>query len=174
MADYIFCMRKKNNPRIDVRICQKKCPFKDECPEFLDYQRNSTDQSSILNSRLIISPLLNPMASKNWRRPYSRQFTPLECSLGNTGMVLKYYQLFHTGHNVQSEISNGVYKGAYCIDVYLFHIIEHFFHLHPGHTINRPNNELLHRNISPFGQRIIPINRDERLPLFYYVIYKRC
>lgn len=74
MADYIFCMRKKNNPRIDVRICQKKCPFKDECPEFLDYQRNSIDQSSILNSRLIVSPLLNPMASKNWRKPQSRQF----------------------------------------------------------------------------------------------------
>jgi len=65
MADYIFCLRKKNNPRIDVRICQKKCLFKDECPEFLDYQRSSTDQSSILNSRLIISPLLNPIASKN-------------------------------------------------------------------------------------------------------------
>lgn len=94
MADYIFCMRKKNNPRIDVRICQKKCPFKDECPEFLDYQRNSTDQSSILDSRSIISPLLNTMASKNWRRPYSREFTPLECSLGNTVMVLKYYHFF--------------------------------------------------------------------------------
>jgi len=64
MADYIFCMRKKNNPRIDVRICQKKCPFKDECPEFLEYQNKFTDQSSILNSGLIISPLLNSMASK--------------------------------------------------------------------------------------------------------------
>ncbi len=65
MGDYVFCTRKKNNPRIDVRICQAKCPLKDECPEFLAYQKRSIAQSSILNSRLIISPLLNPMASKN-------------------------------------------------------------------------------------------------------------
>ena len=65
MADYIYCTRKKNNPRIDVRICQQKCSFRDNCPEFIAYQKASEDQSSILNSRLIMSPLLNPMASKN-------------------------------------------------------------------------------------------------------------
>jgi hypothetical protein len=65
MADYIFCLRKKSNPRIDIRICQERCRFKDRCAEFLDYQKRSSDQSSILNSRLIISPLLNPMPSKN-------------------------------------------------------------------------------------------------------------
>jgi len=65
MADYIYCTRKKNNPRIDVRICQAKCAFKDACEEFLAYQEGSSNQSPILNSRLIMSPLLNPMASKN-------------------------------------------------------------------------------------------------------------
>ena len=65
MADYLFCTRKKNNPRINVRICKEKCPLKDRCPEFLAYQERSGNQSSILNSRLIISPLLNPMASEN-------------------------------------------------------------------------------------------------------------
>lgn len=65
MADYLFCLRKKNNPRIDVRICQKKCPFKDECSEFLAYQKRPANQSPILDSRLIISPALNPMAAKN-------------------------------------------------------------------------------------------------------------
>jgi hypothetical protein len=65
MADYIFCMKKKNTPRIDVRICEKKCPYKEECQEYLAYQNSADDQSSILNSRLIMSPLLNPMASKN-------------------------------------------------------------------------------------------------------------
>ncbi len=65
MADYLFCLRKKNNPRIDVRICQEKCPYKNACPEFLAYEKGPNTQPSILNSRLIISPLLNPMASKN-------------------------------------------------------------------------------------------------------------
>jgi hypothetical protein len=65
MADYIFCTKKKNAPRIDVRICEKKCPYKEECQEYLAYQHSSDNQSPILNSRLIMSPLLNPMASKN-------------------------------------------------------------------------------------------------------------
>jgi hypothetical protein len=65
MADYIYCLRKKNNPRIDVRICEAKCPFKEECPEFIAYQERSGRQSAILNSGLIMSPLLNTMESKN-------------------------------------------------------------------------------------------------------------
>lgn len=65
MADYLFCTKKKNTPRIDVRICQKKCPYKEECQGYLAYQESTDNQSSILNSRLIMSPLLNPMASKN-------------------------------------------------------------------------------------------------------------
>jgi hypothetical protein len=65
MADYIYCLKKKNNPRIDVRICEAKCSFKEECPEFIAYQERSASQSAILNSGLIVSPLLNPVASKN-------------------------------------------------------------------------------------------------------------
>ena len=65
MADYIYCLKKKNNPRIDVRICEAKCHFKEECPEFTAYQERSASQSEILNSGLIMSPLLNPMASKS-------------------------------------------------------------------------------------------------------------
>ena len=65
MATYIFCTKKKNTPRIDVRICEKKCPFKEECQEYLEYQHNIDDQSSIVNTGLIMSPLLNPAASKH-------------------------------------------------------------------------------------------------------------
>jgi hypothetical protein len=65
MSDYIFCTRKKNNPRINVRVCQKKCIFRDDCKEFLAHKATVEDQSSIFNPRLIMSPLLNPMASKN-------------------------------------------------------------------------------------------------------------
>ena len=52
MADYIFCLKKKNNPRIDVRICEKKCELKESCPEFIAYQRKIDDKPSIINSGL--------------------------------------------------------------------------------------------------------------------------
>jgi len=65
MADYLFCVRKKNNARIDVRICREKCPFKDRCAEFLAYQERFSNQSSILDSRLMTPTLSDPMASEN-------------------------------------------------------------------------------------------------------------
>jgi hypothetical protein len=34
MADYIVCRKKRNNPRMDVRICEKRCPLKEECEDF--------------------------------------------------------------------------------------------------------------------------------------------
>jgi len=64
MADYIFCTRKKNNPRIDVRICEKKCPYKNECQEYSAYKQRKDDQASILNSKIIVPPLVHAAASK--------------------------------------------------------------------------------------------------------------
>lgn len=69
MADYIFCLKKKNNPRIDVRICQKKCPYKDHCPEFLEYDERTNTQSHVLDPRPIMPPLVSLMASKSPTRP---------------------------------------------------------------------------------------------------------
>ncbi len=63
MADYIFCMRKKSNPRIDVRICQEKCPFKDNCPEYLAYKKLCTE--TVMSSKLGESPLLNTATSES-------------------------------------------------------------------------------------------------------------
>ena len=34
MSEYIVCQKKRNNPRMNVRICRKKCELKDECPEY--------------------------------------------------------------------------------------------------------------------------------------------
>jgi hypothetical protein len=65
MADYLFCPRKKSTPRIDVRICQNKCPYKEECKEYLAYRRCSEEQSSVMDSRLIMPPFLQPMATEN-------------------------------------------------------------------------------------------------------------
>ena len=34
MSYYIVCQKKRNNPRMDIRICNKKCDIKDECAEY--------------------------------------------------------------------------------------------------------------------------------------------
>ena len=34
MSYYIVCQKKRNNPRMDIRICSKKCDIKDECAEY--------------------------------------------------------------------------------------------------------------------------------------------
>jgi hypothetical protein len=39
MSYYIVCQKKKNNPRMDVRICQKKCDLKHDCPEYISHVR---------------------------------------------------------------------------------------------------------------------------------------
>jgi hypothetical protein len=31
---YIVCDKKKNNPRVSIKTCQKKCAFRDECLAF--------------------------------------------------------------------------------------------------------------------------------------------
>ena len=35
MSFYIVCQKKRNNPRMDIRICGKKCDMKGECPEYM-------------------------------------------------------------------------------------------------------------------------------------------
>jgi hypothetical protein len=39
MPDYIVCQKKRNNPRMDVRICERRCPDKGECKEYLAHDR---------------------------------------------------------------------------------------------------------------------------------------
>jgi hypothetical protein len=34
MADYIVCQKKRNSPRLSIRICLEKCPDKDKCTEY--------------------------------------------------------------------------------------------------------------------------------------------
>jgi hypothetical protein len=35
MTDYIVCQRKRNNPRMNIRVCQHKCPDKETCEAFV-------------------------------------------------------------------------------------------------------------------------------------------
>lgn len=37
MPHYIVCQKKRNNPRMDIRICQKKCDLKNDCKEYLAF-----------------------------------------------------------------------------------------------------------------------------------------
>jgi hypothetical protein len=39
MPDYIVCQKKRNNPRMDVRICEHRCSEKGECKEYLAHNR---------------------------------------------------------------------------------------------------------------------------------------
>jgi hypothetical protein len=39
MPDYIVCQKKRNNPRMDVRICERRCQENGECKEYLAYHR---------------------------------------------------------------------------------------------------------------------------------------
>lgn len=35
MTEYIVCQRKRNNPRMDVRVCRYKCPDKEACEAYV-------------------------------------------------------------------------------------------------------------------------------------------
>ena len=47
MTEYIVCNRKRNSPRLNVRICKEKCPFRDDCKEYLAYQKVSTEPRQV-------------------------------------------------------------------------------------------------------------------------------
>ena len=45
MSFYIVCQKKRSNPRMDIRICQKKCDLKDDCREYMAVYQ-SLDQNN--------------------------------------------------------------------------------------------------------------------------------
>ena len=47
MSFYIVCQKKRNNPRMDVRICQKKCALKDDCKEYISFYRVASQNKDI-------------------------------------------------------------------------------------------------------------------------------
>jgi len=47
MSEYIVCLRKRNSPRLSIRICKEKCPFKDKCKEYLAYQEMSVQPEQV-------------------------------------------------------------------------------------------------------------------------------
>lgn len=42
MSHYIVCQKKRNNPRMDVRICAKKCELKNECAGYKTYVKETS------------------------------------------------------------------------------------------------------------------------------------
>jgi hypothetical protein len=46
MSQYIVCYKKRNNPRMDIRICEQKCPFKEDCKEFTTHRDHQPDPST--------------------------------------------------------------------------------------------------------------------------------
>lgn len=35
-AQYVVCSHRRNNPRLNIRICAKKCDLADECDAFIE------------------------------------------------------------------------------------------------------------------------------------------
>lgn len=46
MPVYIVCHKKRNNPRVDVRICEIRCHLKEGCTEFAPHRNASNEQDS--------------------------------------------------------------------------------------------------------------------------------
>ena len=57
MADYIVCHKKRNAPRINVRICQEKCPLRNDCKEYLGHLK-----VSVIQEQIPVSPEVPPVA----------------------------------------------------------------------------------------------------------------
>ncbi len=47
MADYIVCQKKRNTPRLNVQICEQRCPLKSDCKEYLTYLRGRPNRREI-------------------------------------------------------------------------------------------------------------------------------
>ena len=47
MSHYIVCYKKRNNPRMDVRVCEKKCALKEECKELALHRNGQSDVPSL-------------------------------------------------------------------------------------------------------------------------------
>lgn len=45
MSSYILCHRKRNLPRVDVRVCEQRCQDREVCKEFRAYQSSREPQA---------------------------------------------------------------------------------------------------------------------------------
>lgn len=61
MTDYIVCHKKRNSPRLNVRICQEKCPYKPVCKDYLAQMKLPVKQEEVTVSPET-SPLVLPAA----------------------------------------------------------------------------------------------------------------
>ena len=45
--DYITCERRKNAPKLNVLICEKKCEYAETCKTYLNYLQAQSSNASI-------------------------------------------------------------------------------------------------------------------------------
>jgi len=48
MTDYIVCHKKRNTPRINIRICRERCPSKMKCKDFLAWAHAAKIREAVL------------------------------------------------------------------------------------------------------------------------------
>ena len=47
MADYVFCTRKSNKPRMNVKVCLARCSEREECREISDYLETGNEMDML-------------------------------------------------------------------------------------------------------------------------------
>ena len=55
MSFYIVCQKKRNNPRMDIRVCNKKCDIKDECAEYKSSSKILSQNDSAIQGNIMES-----------------------------------------------------------------------------------------------------------------------
>jgi hypothetical protein len=53
MSFYIVCQKKRNNPRMDIRVCNKKCLIKDECAEYKSFSKILSQNDSAIQENVM-------------------------------------------------------------------------------------------------------------------------
>lgn len=43
MTIYIVCQKRRNSPRMDIRVCAARCRQRDACPEYLQHLKSSPE-----------------------------------------------------------------------------------------------------------------------------------
>ena len=57
MVDYIVCPKKRNSPRLNIRICEAKCKERHQCEAYLEQARPSKNREGFLVTPASSPPL---------------------------------------------------------------------------------------------------------------------
>lgn len=65
--DYITCEKRRNSPKINVLICEKKCEYAKTCKPYLNYLKAQSSKTSINECSLTGEDLI-PIKNSNTKK----------------------------------------------------------------------------------------------------------